>query len=96
MEKHRLYMEKIDGRLVQYNAKLAQMKGRVIEVNADMKLEYLEQINKFEKERDVLIKQHEQLKTASIHGWDDIKVGTEKAWDELEGTFDKVVRRFKY
>jgi len=95
MEKRSLYMEKIDAKLIQYNAKLAQMKGKATEVQVDMKLEYLGQVENLEKRRDEFVKKHDQLKTASQHGWEDVKVGTEKAWSELEQGFDKVVARFK-
>ena len=95
MEKHSLYVEKIDAKLTQYNAKLAQMKGRAAEAQVDMKLEYLSQVGNLERKRDEFIKKHGQLKASSEHGWEDIKVGVEKAWNELEDAFDKVVARFK-
>lgn len=95
MQKHSLYMEKIDAKITQYNAKLALMKGKAAEVQVDMKLEYLSQMENLEKRRDELIKKHGQLKIASEHGWEDVKVGTEKAWSELEDVFDKAVARFK-
>lgn len=95
MEKRNLYMEKIDARLAQYNAKLAHMKGKAAEVQVDLKLEYLDQMGALEKKRDELMKRHGQLKAAGEHGWEDVKVGTEKAWNELEEAFGKVVSRFK-
>jgi hypothetical protein len=95
MEKRRLYMEKLDAKVAQYNAKLAQMKGKAAEVKVDMKLEYLEQVENLEKRRDELMKTHSHLKTASEHGWEDVKVGTEKAWNEFEEAITKAVARFK-
>ena len=95
MEKRNLYMEKIDAKLTQYNAQLAQMKGKAAEVHVDMKLEYLSQVEKLESKRDAFMKKQGQLKTSSEHGWEDVKVGTEKAWNELEEAFDKAVARFK-
>ena len=95
MDKRSLYMEKFDAKLTQYNAKLAHMKGKAAEVQVDMKLEYLSQMENLEKKRDEFMKKHGQLKTASEHGWEDIKVSTEKAWNELEQAFDKAVARFK-
>jgi len=95
MEKRSLYMEKIDAKLTQYNAKLAQLKGKAAEVQVDMKVEYLDQVENLEKQRDEFMKKHGQLKAASERGWEDVKIGTEKAWNELEGAFDKAVTRFK-
>jgi len=88
-------MEKIDAKLTQYNAKLAQMKGKASEVHVDMKLEYLGQVENLEKKRNAFMRNYGQLKTTSEHGWQDVKVGTEEAWNELEESFDKVVARFK-
>lgn len=95
MEKRSLYMEKIDAKLIQYNAKLDQMKGKATEVQVDMKLEYLDQVENLEKRRDEFMKNHEQLKVASEHKWEDVKAGTEKTWNELEDAFAKAVARFK-
>lgn len=95
MENRSLYIEKIDAKLAYYNAKLDQMKSKAAEVQVDMKLEYLDQVENVEKKRDDFIKKHGELKTASEHGWEDIKVGTEKAWNELQGAFDKATARFK-
>ena len=95
MEKRKLYMDKVDVKLAQYNAKLDQMKEKAAEVQADMKLEYLEQVENFEKKRDEFMKKHEQFKTASEHGWEDVKVGAEKAWNELEEAFGKAIAHFK-
>ena len=95
MEKRSLYMEKIDANLTQYNAKLAQLRGKAAEVQVDMKLEYLDQVESLEKKRDKFMEEYGQLKTASEHGWEDVKEGTEKAWKDLEEAFDKAIARFK-
>jgi len=36
-----------------------------------------------------------QLKESRGYAWDDVKVGTEKAWSELEDSIEKAVSRFK-
>jgi len=95
MEKHRLYIEKIDAKLIQYSAKLTQMKGKAAEAQVDMKIEYLSQVENLENKRDEFMKKHGQLKASSEHKWEEVKVGTEKTWNELEEAFDKVVARFK-
>ena len=95
MEKRSLYMDKIDAKLTQYNAKLDQMKGKAAEVKVDIKLEYVAQVKNLEKMRDEFVKKHGELKTAGEHQWEEIKLGTEKTWDELEDAFKKTVARFK-
>ena len=95
MEKRDLYLEKISSQIEQYNAKLAGMRGKVNEVNADMKLEYLKQVEKLEGTRDGFKEKYEQLSKASESSWEDMKEGTEKAWNELEESIVKATKHFK-
>jgi chromosome segregation ATPase len=71
------------------------MRAKAAEVQADMKLEYLNQIEKVEKMRDDVKDKHNQLKQASESAWEDVKSGTEKAWNELTEAVDKATHRFK-
>jgi DNA repair exonuclease SbcCD ATPase subunit len=94
MEKHSLYLEKIEANLTQYNARLSEMRGKAAEIQVDMKLEYLSQLESLEKKRDELQEKHEQLKKAGEHAWKDVKAGTEKAWRDLKDSVDKATKRF--
>jgi len=71
------------------------MKGKANEAQVDMKIEYLSQVENLEKKRGEFMKKHGQLKTASEHKWEEVKVGTEKTWNELEEAFDKARAHFK-
>ena len=95
MNKHDLYLKKIEAKLKQYNAKLTQVKSQASEIQIDTKLEYLSQVEILKKKHSEFAKKHEELKSASEHSWEDIKDGTEKAWADLEEAFEKVVTRFK-
>lgn len=95
MEKRDLYLEKINAQIQQYSAKLAGMRAKAAEVNADMKLEYLNQVEKLEGKREGLKKKYEQLSKASESSWEDMKEGTEKAWKELKESFAKATEHFK-
>ena len=95
MEKRDLYLEKISAQVEQYSAKLAGMRGKVGEISADMKLEYLKQVEKLEDKRDGLKEKHEQLKKASESSWEDMKEGTENAWNELKEAVAKATEHFK-
>ncbi len=95
MEKRNIYLEKIEANIAQYNAKLADLKTKVAEVQSDLKSEYLFQMDNLEKKRDEFVVKYGQLKDTSSHAWDDVKEGTEKAWAELEDSIEKAVSRFK-
>ncbi|MBK5242670.1 hypothetical protein [Clostridium sp.] len=95
MEKRDVYLEKINAQIDQYNAKLAVMRGKAKEVHADMKLEYLNQVEKLESKRDDLKEKYEQLRKSSESSWKDIKEGTENVWNDLKESFDKATKHFK-
>ncbi|MGB7604641.1 MAG: hypothetical protein WBL93_04105 [Lutisporaceae bacterium] len=95
MEKRDLYLEKISAQIEQYSAKLAGMRGKAAEVHADMKLEYLNQLDKLEGKRDGLNEKYEQIKKASEDSWEDMKEGTENAWNELKESVAKAAEHFK-
>ncbi|MDR3599334.1 MAG: hypothetical protein P4L49_02435 [Desulfosporosinus sp.] len=95
MEKRNAYLNKLHENLTEYNAKLVEMKAKVAGVGADMKAEYLAQVENLERKRDDLVVKYGQLKESSEHAWDDVKVGTEKTWSELKDSIEKAVARFK-
>jgi len=95
MEKRNVYLEKIEANLAKYNAKLTVMKAEAALVKADMKLEYLNQLDNLERKRDDFMVKYGQLKETSGHGWEDVKVGTEKSWNELKDSIEKAISRFK-
>ena len=95
MEKRDVYLEKINAQVEQYSAKLAGMRGKAAEVQADMKLEYLNQVEKLEGKRDGLKEKYEQLKKSSENSWEDMKEGTENAWNELKEAVAKAAENFK-
>ncbi|HEY5583843.1 MAG TPA: hypothetical protein VIK78_05045 [Ruminiclostridium sp.] len=95
MEKRYLYLEKISAQIEQYNAKITGIRGKANEVQVDMKLEYLNQVEKFEGKIDDLKEKYEQLRKASESSWQDIKEGTENALNELKESFANATERFK-
>lgn len=95
MEKRDLYLEKINAQIDQYSAKIAGMRGKASELQVDMKLEYLNQMEKLELKRDGLKKKYEQLSKASESSWNDMKEGTENAWNELKEAVSKATDHFK-
>ena len=95
MEKRELYLQKIDAQIDQYSAKLKGMRSKATEVHVDMKLEYINQIEKLEEKRDSLKKKYKEISKASESSWEDIKEGTENAWNDLKESLDKAIKHFK-
>ena len=95
MDKDRVYMDKIEANLAQYSAKLAGMKAKAAEIRADIKLDYISQMETLEKTREGFMAKYGELKKSNGHAWDDLKTGTEHAWNEMEEALDKAITRFK-
>jgi len=95
MNKNKVYLEKIEANLAQYDAKLAGLKAKAAEVRADMKLEYISQTETLEKAREGFMVKYGELKKTNDQAWDDVKTGTEKAWNEMEHSIEKAISRFK-
>ena len=95
MEKRDLYLKKINAEIEQYSAKLAGMRGKATEVQVDMKLEYLNQVEKLEEKRDTLKKKYKEISKASESSWEDIKEGYENVWNDLKESLAKAKKHFK-
>jgi hypothetical protein len=95
MEKHE-YMKKIEAQLTEYNAKLAELRDRVLQVQTDIRREYLNQVKILEGKRGNLRETYGQFKEAGVSAWEDTKEGTEKALADFKEAFDKAINRFKF
>ena len=84
MEKRNVCMKNLEEDLTEYNTRLVKMKARVAEVQADMKEEYLFQVENLENIPVMFAVKYGKLKKPSGNVWDDLKVATEEAWSELE------------
>jgi len=95
MEQRNEYIKKLEENIAVYDEKIDEMKAKAAEIKADMKAEYLAQLDTIEKKRDAFVVKCEQLKDANEQAWNDVKAGTEKAWNDLEHSFGRALSRFK-
>jgi hypothetical protein len=95
MEKRNEFIKKFEENLNDYNAKVAELKARIADEKAELKADYLVQLEKNDHQRNEFVTQLGKLKKANGHAWEDLQVGTEKAWKELEHSFKIAVTRFK-
>ena len=95
MKKRDLYLVKTNARLEKYSAKLFGMHRKADEVHDDMKLEYLNQVEKLEGKRDDLKEKCDQLKKTTGGSWNEVKKGTKSVWKDLKESVTKVTADFK-
>jgi hypothetical protein len=60
-----LDLQRIEARLARGSAKLAELRGKAVEVPAEMKLEYLSQVRNLEKIKNAFEKKHKHLRIAT-------------------------------
>ncbi len=95
MEQRNEYIKKLEENIAVYDEKIDDMKAKAAGIKADMKAEYLAQLDAIEKKRDAFVIKCEQLKDSNEQAWNDVKAGTEKAWNELEHSFGRALSRFR-
>ncbi|HBP62730.1 MAG TPA: hypothetical protein DD730_00300 [Desulfosporosinus sp.] len=85
MEARNMYIKKLEDDLIEYDARLVEMKARVTEIQDDLKEEYLSQVENLENMRNMFAKKYGgKLKKSSGDAWEDLKAAAEEAWSELE------------
>jgi predicted ATP-binding protein involved in virulence len=93
--KRKAYVEKFDAQLKEWSAEIAQFKAKADKAQAEAKIEYYKTIRVLQYMRDQAEIKLDKLKTASDDAWEDLMVGTEKAWAEIKTSFQDAASRFK-
>lgn len=89
------YIEKAKARLDQWDAKIQEAEAKAKEATADSKLAYQEQVEDMRQKRDEAREKLKELQSASEGAWGDFRAGVEKAWNQLEESFENATRRFR-
>jgi hypothetical protein len=64
-------------------------------IHAEARIEYRNQMMELQDHREHFEHEFAQLLTASDDSWQDLQAGVEKAWDELQESFDQAAARFE-
>jgi len=94
VEKKNEYIKKMQTNLTLYDAKLDVLKAKAAVIHADMKVEFLSQVESLQNNRNDFAAKYGKLKDSSEHAWGDVKAGSEKAWHGLEDSLEKALSRF--
>ena len=94
-EKRKAFEEKLDAQLKEWNAEIALLKARAENTKADLKVEYTTKIDILQHKRDTAKAKLHELKSAGDEAWEDLKIGAEKAWAEVNDAFHDATAKFK-
>ncbi|MDF2633813.1 MAG: hypothetical protein K0R78_687 [Pelosinus sp.] len=84
----------IDSHLTKYNEILQEMKGRAFIIPADLKLDYLRQVQQLEQQQNTFNAKYRKLQEASGDERDKMQEPLDKFRKELEKSFDHVIKKY--
>ena len=91
------YTRKTEAKLEEAKGKLAVVKAKIKGAVAGGQIETIELLQKAEAEADSQLakvqRRLERLKSAGNDSWEDLKGGTESAWDDLSKSMKKIAGR---
>jgi uncharacterized coiled-coil DUF342 family protein len=89
------YRQKLKAQLDQWSAEIDKIKARADKADADVKLEYSEQIEDLRVKQQAAKEKLAGLLSASDDAWEDLKAGVESAWLTLGEAIDRAAARIK-
>jgi hypothetical protein len=94
-DKRKVYEEKLEAQLEEWNAQLALLKAKADKGKAEVKIEYYKTIEALQHRQDEARAKLHEMKTAGDEAWEDLKTGAEKAWAEVKTAFHAAISKFK-
>jgi TolA-binding protein len=88
------YQKQIEGKIRDYDQKLEELKVKAKEVKGETKAEFNRQMDQLRKKKEEASQKLKEMKSATGQAWEDLKSGAEAALDDLEKTFNQMVKRF--
>lgn len=94
MSDKQAYIEKIQARLNQWDAKIQELLALTQEAQADAKVEYESQIAKLKEAQKDAQGKLDELRSSGEDAWKDMKIGVESAWERFETAANSAATRF--
>lgn len=90
MEKKRIYIEKLQAQIKEWDAKLNLLKAKADNASADVKIKTMKHAEKVKQQKERIEDQLDKLQEAGEDVWEDIKNGLDDAQEELHGLILKI------
>lgn len=95
MEPKQEYQRKMEAQIEKIQSQIDELKVKASLAKADAKDAYQEQIDTLNSKYSIATSKLEQLKDSSGNAWEEMKTGLERAWGELQDSFNKASTHFK-
>ncbi|MGB7241323.1 MAG: hypothetical protein WBC93_04450 [Sulfitobacter sp.] len=81
-------------RLDKWDAQIAEAEARMERAEADARLEIQKQLDDMRNARNEAQKRLQELQATGEAAWGDVRKGAERAWTQLEKSFETAAARF--
>ncbi|RQW78159.1 MAG: hypothetical protein EHM51_00520 [Geobacter sp.] len=95
MKKMENYREQLEAQLKEWKATIESLEAKAAKTTAETRAEFTKEIEELRRKKVVVKEKLNELQKVSGETWDTMKVGVEKAVDELKSALDRVISRFK-
>jgi uncharacterized coiled-coil DUF342 family protein len=89
------YIRKMQAKLEEWNTEIDTLTAKAVDVTADVKNEYNEQIESLKTKQAAARQKIEELQQAGESAWEDLKSGVELAWTAIGEAIDSARSRFR-
>ncbi|WP_157662670.1 DUF2934 domain-containing protein [Sulfuriferula sp. AH1] len=89
------FQQELETQIHEWDLRIADLKVKAQGARADLRADYEKQFEILTKKRDAVQAKMQELGARVGDVWEDLKGGTEKAWDEMQRTLDQIAGRFK-
>jgi len=89
------FLQKLETQIQEWDVKLADLKAKAQEATTEVRADYEKQLETLTEKRDIAQVKIQELRLRAGDVWEDLKSGTEKAWDEMQKALDRIAARFK-
>lgn len=94
-EKRDAFVQIIKARIDEWNAEIDRLQARAEQAEADVRIEYHDQIQELKNYRDDARKKLSRLQQAGEGAWEDLKAGVELAFEAMNQAVSSARKRFR-
>ena len=95
MKKRDDYVETLKAQLDRWNADIAKWEAKAEGAQAEALKEYDKHLDAVRRQRDLSIKQLQQVQSATGDAWKDLARGADDAWAKMRESFEKARSHFQ-
>jgi murein L,D-transpeptidase YcbB/YkuD len=95
LEKKKAYQEKIEAQLKDWGPKIDALKVKADKTKADAQAIYKQQIENLWMKQEAARQKLQKIKDSGEEAWGELKVGLDKALEDLKEAFDRSKSKFR-